>query len=108
MTLDEVRALKSRLIGKLHRDRDMAQRVVARFAFKYVPKEKKKAKVDRLTKVIREKTGVGRGTAADIADAIVRGREVDRLARQKSWPIEDGNIEGPKGTVTVKAIRDQL
>jgi len=88
---------------------DMVARVVRRYlAFKYVPKEKKKAKVDRLTKVIREKTGVGRGTAEDIADAIVRGREVDRLARQKSWPIENGTIEGPKGTLTVKAIRDQL
>jgi len=88
---------------------DMVTRVVRRFmAFKYVPKEKKKAKVDRLTKVIREKTGVSRGTAEDIADAIVRNRDVERLARQKSWPIEDGTIEGPKGQITIKAIRDQL
>ena len=89
-------------------DRALARRVAARFAFKYVPKEKKKAKVDRLTKVIREKTGIGRGTAEDIADAIVRNRDVERLARQKSWPVEDGTIEGPKGQLTFQAVRDQV
>ena len=55
----------------------MSQRIAARFAFKYQPKEKKKSKVERLSKIIREKTGVGRSTAGDIADAIVRGREVE-------------------------------
>ena len=108
MTLDEVQALKRELLAKLHRDYPMAQRVATRFAFKYVPKEKKKAKVDRLTKVLREKTGLGRGTAEDIANAIVRGREVDRLARQKSWPMENGVIEGPKGQITIEKIRSEL
>jgi len=89
-------------------ERASARRVALRFAFKYVPKEKKKAKVDRLTKVIREKTGIGRGTAADIADAIVRNRDVERLARQKSWPVEGDTIEGPKGTMTFQAIREQV
>lgn len=108
MTLEEVRALKRELLGELRRDQDMAQRVAARFAFKYVPKEKKKSKVDRLTKVIREKTGLGRGTAGDIADAIVRGRNTDALARQKGWPVEEGTIEGPKGKLSIQEVRSGL
>ena len=108
MTLEEVRALKRELINELRHDQAMAQRVATRWAFKYVPKEKKKSKVDRLTKLIREKTGLGRGTAEDIADAVVRGRNTDALAVQKKWPVEDGEIEGPKGTLSIQKVRDQL
>jgi hypothetical protein len=86
-----------------------AANVVRRFlAFKYQPKESKKSKVDRLMKFIREETGVGRGVAEDIADAIIRGRDLDRLAVQKRWPLEDGVIEGPKGTLSVKDVEKQL
>ena len=88
----------------------MALRVAARFmtAFKYQPKEKKKSKIDLIGKLIREKTGIGRGQAEDIADAIIRNRDLDRLAVQKKWPVEDGVIEGPKGTMTLKAVKDAL
>lgn len=89
---------------------EMAQRVAARFleSFKYQPKEKKKSKVERLTKLIREKTGIGRGTASDIADAVIRGRDLDALARQKDWPVQDGDIKGPKGTMAVTEVKGAL
>lgn len=88
----------------------MALRVAARFmtAFKYKPKEKKKSKIDRLGKLIREKTGIGRGQAEDIADAVIRKRDLDSLAHQKGWPVEDGVIEGDKGTMTLKAVQEAL
>jgi hypothetical protein len=87
----------------------IAQRVVRRFtAFKYEPKEKKKSKVDRLSKLIREKTGLSNSQAQNIADAIVRGRDVETLARQKSLPVEDGKIEGPKGTITVDKVKSEM
>lgn len=89
---------------------EMAQRVAARFleSFKYKPKEKKKSKVDRLTKLIRDKTGIGRGTASDIADAVVRNRDIGALSRQKDWPVNDGTIEGPKGTMAVTEVKGAL
>jgi hypothetical protein len=80
-------------------------RVVARhLAFKYDQKESKQSKVDRLAKQIREATGLGRGVSEGIADAIVRGREVARLAIQKAWPIQDGIIEGPSGELPLTAL----
>lgn len=80
-----------------------AKRLAAlyRESFKYEPKESKKSKVEKLMLRIREATGISKGLAEDIADAIVRGREVLRLAIQKSWPIEDGQIVGPKGSLPV-------
>ena len=86
----------------------LTAKVAARWAFKYQPKEKKKSKIDRLGKYIRAQTGIGRGQAEDIADAIIRGRELDRLAVQKNWPVEDGKIKGDKGSVSFKQVRDQL
>ena len=86
----------------------IAQRVAERYSFKYQPKEKKKAKVVRITKAIRDATGLGRGTAENIADAIVRGREVLRLAIQKNWPIENGTIQGPKGTLDISVVEGQV
>lgn len=84
-------------------DRLIARRVVARFvgAKPYVKdKETKEHKVDKLADKIRDATGLSKGMSESIADAIVRGREVLRLAIQKNWPIsEDGVIEGPKGTL---------
>ena len=80
-----------------------AKRLASRYrqSFKYEPKESKKSKVEKLMHVIREATGISKGMAEDIADAIVRGREVLRLALQKSWPIEDGQIVGPKGSIAI-------
>ena len=86
-------------------DTKAAQRLAARYrqSFKYEPKESKKSKVEKLMHSIREATGISKGMAEDIADAIVRGREVLRLAIQKGWPIEDGQITGPKGNMAVPA-----
>lgn len=79
------------------------KRLAARYrqSFKYEPKENKKTKVEKLMQTIREATGISKGLSEDIADAIVRGREVLRLAIQKSWPIEDGQIVGPKGSLPI-------
>jgi hypothetical protein len=83
--------------------------VLRRFlAFKYEPKESKQSKVDRLMRFIREKTGIGRGPAEDIADAVIRNRDLERLALQKSWPMQGGVIEGPKGTLGIPAVQDEL
>lgn len=83
----------------------LAQRVLRKFmAFKYQPKETKQNRVDRLSKTIREATGLSRTMSEEIADAIVRGREVDRLAMQKGWPIEHGTLTGPKGTVDLSKM----
>lgn len=82
----------------------VARRVASRFAFKYEPKEKKQTKVDRLMREIREATGVSRGIAEDIADALVRGRDLRALALQKNWPMNDGIVEGPKGTLDVETL----
>lgn len=73
-------------------------------AFKYEYKETKANKVDRLSKQIREATGLSRGQAEAIADAIVRGRSVDQLALQKGWPVQDGVLEGPKGSLDLKEL----
>lgn len=83
----------------------IAERVARRFAFKYEPKESKQSKVDRLMRFIREHTGVSRGVSEDMADAIVRNRDVLRLAIQKGWPIEDGAIVGPQGALDVAKVR---
>lgn len=88
---------------------DSSSRVAQRFkAFKYEPKEKKTTKVDRLMKVIRDATGLSRGVSEDIADAIVRNREVERLAIQKGWPLQDGVIEGPSGVIRVDDVKAQV
>lgn len=86
----------------------IAARVAARFAFKYEPKEKKQSKVDRITKMLRDTTGLSRSMAEGIADALVRGRDVEGLAIQKSWPLEDGVVTGPDGTVTLSKLRDAV
>ena len=83
-------------------DRHIAQRVARRFAFRYEPKETKQHKVESLGRRIRDVTGISKGMAENIADAIVRGREVLRLAIQKGWPISDGVIEGPTGTLSLE------
>lgn len=86
----------------------LARRVFERYAFKYAPKETKEHKVDRLTKRLREETGLSRGVAEDIADAIIRGRDVERLALQKNWPFSDGAFEGPQGSVRLQDLKSSL
>jgi len=66
--------------------------------------ESKKHKVQRLRDLIREKTGLGRGVSEDIADAYVRGRDVERLAQQKNWPLEQGSIAGPDGELSLDEL----
>ena len=87
----------------------LADKVVRRFlAFKNQPKESKKSKIDRLAKFIRDKTGVGIGVAKDMADAVIRNRDLDRLAHQKGWPASNGHIEGPKGNLSFKDVKQEL
>jgi hypothetical protein len=73
-------------------------------AFKYVPKETKAHKVERMTQYIKDATGLTIGMSEAIADAFVRGRDVLRLAIPKSWPIDSGIIEGPKGNLPLDAL----
>ena len=82
----------------------LARRVALRWSFKYQPKEKKEHKVDRVRDMIREQTGLSKGQATDIADADGRGRDVERLAIQKNWPLEDGAITGPSGKIELSAL----
>jgi hypothetical protein len=49
-------------------------------------------------RIILDHTGIARRVAEDIADAIIRGRNLTSLAIQKNWPIFNGMIEGPYGT----------
>ncbi len=81
-------------------------RVAKRFilGFKFEPKEKKQNKVDRIMRAIRDRTGISRGVAEEIADAVVRGREVARLAIQKGWPLDGDEIIGPQGTLALTEV----
>lgn len=89
-------------------DYELAKKVAKRVAFKYDPKEKKQSKVDRLKKVLKERVGLSNGVSEDIADALVRNREVERLAIQKSWPLTKGTLEGPKGTMTLEELKAMI
>jgi hypothetical protein len=82
----------------------IARRVALRWAFKHVPKETKEHKVERVRDVIREKTGLSKTQSEAIADAYVRGRDVERLALQKNWPIENGTITGPSGSLELSTL----
>lgn len=76
-------------------------RLASKVAYRYVQKETKKTQVLKLTRLIREGTGISKGKAEDIADAIVRGRDLKALALQKDWPVNDqGDIEGPRGSLS--------
>lgn len=89
----------------------IAARVAHRWtmAFKYQPKEKKRSKVERLMKYIREETGLSKSMAEGIADSLVRsGRDIERLAEMKGWPIEDGVIDGPTGKLPVSEVRSRM
>lgn len=73
-------------------------------SFKYEPRETKQHKAERVGDKIREATGLQKGTAFAIAEAHVRGRNVNSLAVQKDWPIERGVITGPKGEMPVSEL----
>ena len=97
-------------------------RVVRRFvALKYVPKEKKKSKVERISKFIREKTGLSNSLADKVADALMGNRDILDLARQKGLPVKEEEVEvsdgefetkamikGPKGSVSVEDVKAKL
>lgn len=82
----------------------LARRVALRWAFKYQPKEKKEHKVERVRDMIREQTGLSKGQSEAMADAYVRGRDMARLSIQKNWPIENGIIQGPNGSVELTSL----
>ena len=110
MTLEEVLALKAELRAGIFRD-PVARRVANRYlrAFKYVPKETKKSKVERLWKFIRQETGLSKSMAEAIANTLVRsGRDIETLAHMKGWPIEDGTITGPSGDLSLQEVRSRI
>jgi hypothetical protein len=85
----------------------IARRVVSRYltVSRSYAKETKEHKAEKLAQRIRNATGLSKGVSEAIADAIVRGRDVLRLAIQKSWPVsEDGIIEGPSGSLSLTQI----
>lgn len=82
----------------------LARRIALRWAFKYVPKETKEHKVERVREILRDRTGISKTQAEAIADAFVRGREVERLALQKQWPIDNGIVQGPKGNFALNDL----
>ncbi len=85
----------------------LGERVARRIlAGKYDQKEKKQNRVDRVMRLVRDQTGLSRGISEDIVDALVRGRDVEGLALQKGWPIEEGKIVGPSGEMSLKEVRD--
>jgi hypothetical protein len=55
-------------------------------------------------RLITDETGIARRVAEDIADAVLRGRNLAGLALQKRWPMVDGIIEGPRGTFPVEEV----
>ena len=80
----------------------LARKVALRFRDQRGPS--KKTKVRDLAKRIQEATGVSKGVSTQIADAFVRGRDVERLAVQKRWPLEHGVIEGPSGQLALTEL----
>jgi len=90
---------------------NLTERVARRWlrAFKYVPKEKKKNKVERLATYIRQETGLSKTMGEAIANVLVRsGRDVETLARMKGWPIENGTIRGPRGDLDLVDVRSRI
>ena len=92
----------------------MVARVVCRFAARQAGyNEKPATKKDRIAEMIRKVTGIGKGIAWDIADALVRKhgdvREILRLALQKAWPVEEGAgghpiLRGSSGTLDLAEV----
>jgi len=85
----------------------MTDPMVARVAkrFQDIRQETKKTRMNRIVKRLREETGISREKAEDIADAVLRNRDLDTLARQKSWPMYEGTVEGPRGSIPVMELR---
>lgn len=92
----------------------MVARVVRRFVARQAGyNEKPATKKERIAETIRKVTGIGKGIAWDIADAIVRKhgdvKEILRLALQKAWPVEedaDGHpiLQGSAGTLDLAEV----
>jgi hypothetical protein len=82
----------------------LVRRVAFRWAFRFEPKETKQHKVDVLLKKIHELTGISKTQSEDIADALVRGRNIDSLSLQKSWPVQNGVVHGPRGTFDLNTV----
>jgi len=82
----------------------VARRVALRWAYKYVPKETKQHKVERVRELIKQHTGLSKSQAEVIADAYIRGRNIEQLALQKSWPVENGKIKGPAGELALDML----
>ena len=81
--------------------------MATRVAFRYIDKETKQSQVTRLARLIREATGISKGKSEEIADAIYRKRDLEALALQKSWPVnEQGDIEGPRGSLSFDDARN--
>jgi len=82
----------------------VARRVAKRFRDQRGPS--KGTLIDRIVVYVRETTGLSRGIAEGIAKTLVRsGRNIDQLAVQKGWPLDGGQLMGPRGAVTLDELR---
>ncbi len=64
--------------------------------------------VERLTLVAAlSKTGVSRTVSKDIADAILRKRDLAALAVQKKWPVDPDSLvlTGPQGRLNLNMLK---
>lgn len=63
---------------------------------------------DKQARELRDKivsrTGISNTKALEIAQDAVRGRNLEALARQKSWPVSWGRIEGPSGDMPLALL----
>lgn len=55
-------------------------------------KEKKSGIADRLSRLLREYMGISRNVSSDMADALVRNRDLKSLSIQKGWDIDGTDI----------------
>jgi len=69
-----------------------------------LPKRKKDSLKAEMAEVIRKITGLSLSVSGKIADAVVRKRDLDRLALQQDWPVEDGQLTGDKGSIALDLL----
>lgn len=67
-------------------------------------KKSRDKKARQLRDKIVSRTGISNSKAFEIAIDALRGRNLEALARQKSWPVSWGRIEGPLGDMPLALL----